>query len=233
MPQASAWEREYRSPQLVTKEPGLRTDVKRFLMFVRKHTGHPVEGLRVLDLGCGTGRNANELAARGNMVTGMDIAPTAIRLANERARALGVPAAYRVGDMGSPYPFPDASFDVVLDVMSSNSLDEKERAIYLRETARVLTPGGLLFVRGLCKDGDKHAKTLLRSHPGPEPDTYRLDALGLVERVFSHADFIQTYSPFFNILSLTKKANYARFGGQSYKRQYWLAYLERMAHDTE
>jgi len=165
-------------------------------------------------------------------VVGMDIAPTAVRLANERARALGVAATYQVGDMGAPYSFPDASFDLVLDVTSSNSLLAAERAVYVREVWRVLRPGGYLFVRGLCKEGDKHAKNLLRQSPGPETDMYRMPGLDLVERVFTEADFRKTYEAF-TVRRLLKKANYARFQGRSYKRQYWLAYLQKPGQTTK
>jgi ubiquinone/menaquinone biosynthesis C-methylase UbiE len=232
MSQGLAWEREYQHPQLVSKEPEPQADIKRYFSFLKKEQGVVWDGLRVLDVGCGTGRNANALAEYGARVAGMDIAPTAIRLAQERARALGVTADYRVGDMGEAYPFEDASFDVVLDVTSSNSLNERERAVYLNEVFRVLAPGGQLFVRALCKEGDKHAKNLMRQHPGGEKDTYRMEALGLTERVFTEVDFRQAYGAF-RVLRLLKKANYARFQGRPYKRQYWLAYLQKPGHTTE
>lgn len=204
----------------------MQADVKRFLAFLKKEEGRVVHGWDVLDVGCGTGRNANALSELGNRVVGIDIAPTAIRLARERARGGAGAATYQVGDIGAPYPFLDASFDLVLDVTSSNSLSEKERVIMLHEIQRVLRPGGYLFVRGLCKDGDKHAKNLIRQSPGSEMDTYRIDALGLVERVFTESDFRATYAAF-TMRRLLKKANYARFQGRSYKRHYWLAYLQK------
>lgn len=226
MSQGAVWEREYRHPQLVTTEPGMQADVKRFLAFLKKERGVVLEGLDVLDVGCGTGRNGNALALMGNRVQGFDIAPTAIRLAKERARAEGLSATYAVGDMAQPLPYADAAFDVALDVTASNSLRAHERAVLLAELLRVLRPGGYLFVRGLCKEGDKHAKQLLKTSPGPETDMYRMPGLDLVERVFTEAAIRDTYADF-TMLRLLKKANYARFRGRSYKRQYWLAYLQK------
>ena len=49
----------------------------------------------------------------------------------------------------------------------------------------------------------------------------------LVERVFSRADFIKTYEPYFKILKLDKKSGYANVGGRLYKRNYWLAYMQK------
>ena len=63
-----------------------------------------LSGLRVLDAGCGPGTLAIELAARGALVTAVDVAPTLIALARERAA--GLPGARRirwhVGDMLDP-----------------------------------------------------------------------------------------------------------------------------------
>jgi hypothetical protein len=84
-----------------------------------------------------------------------------------------------------------------------------------------------MFVRALCKDGDKNALTLLKTSPGKEHDTYILPDLALCERVFSRNDFVETYSKNFEILSLEKDVNYTSFGGRSYKRNFWLAYLKK------
>jgi 2-polyprenyl-3-methyl-5-hydroxy-6-metoxy-1,4-benzoquinol methylase len=47
-------------------------------------------GTRVLDVGCGVGRWSSLLAARGGLVTGMDLSPTMIGEAQRRAKAMGV-----------------------------------------------------------------------------------------------------------------------------------------------
>ncbi|HET8575148.1 MAG TPA: class I SAM-dependent methyltransferase [Candidatus Paceibacterota bacterium] len=230
MSQQSAWEREYQHPQLVTKAEGPRSDLKAYLKRLRKTEGMRVEGWDILDLGSGTGRNANYLAEIPNRVIGLEFSPTAIRLAEARAEELGVSALakYRLADIGareSFVPFPNNSFDLAIDIMSSNSLSEKERNIFLEEIHRVLKPGGYFFVRGLLKNGDKHVKNLLRENPGREHDTYHNKDMNLTERVFSRDDFVDLYSRYFEIRQFEKKTNYARFKGQSYKRKYFLAYL--------
>lgn len=223
--QDTVWEREYRNPQLVTKDEKPQKDTLRFLKFLKKEEGVTVEGLRVLDLGCGTGRNSNYLASMGNTVTGFEISQTAIDLARARAEALGLSVEYSRHDIGGKYPFDDNTFDLILDVTSSNSLNEKEREIYLTETHRVLKTGGYFFVKTLCKDGDKNAKTLLKKSPGAEPDTYINRDMGLTERIFSEHDFRSLYSKF-HLLHLEKKTSYTRFKNQSYKRNFWLAYMK-------
>ncbi len=228
MPQTDAWEREYRNPKLVTKKAEPQNDVKRFLKWLKKEQGVALEHLHVLDLGCGTGRNANYLAELGCIVTGFEISSTALRIAQERATELGVSPSYHLRSIGAPYQLSDDSIDLALDVTSSNSLNEHERSVYLTETARVLKTGGYIFVRALCKEGDANVKELLKRNPGSEYDTYVNTQMGLTERVFSREDFVATYSPLFSIEHLEKKSGYAHFNGRIYKRNYWLAYLKKI-----
>lgn len=227
MAQQQAWEREYQKPQLIKTGDEPRADVKNYLKWLRKTESVNIYDLTALDLGSGTGKHANYLAELGNKVAGIELAPTALRMSQDRAKKLGVTVDYRLGSIGEPYPFPDHAFDLVIDVMSSNSLNERERVIYLEEVERVLKPGGHFFVRALCKDGDKNTKNLLAKNPGTEYDTYINKDMNLIERVFSETDFKKMYGEKFIIQELAKKTNYAEFNGQHYKRNYWLAYLKK------
>jgi ubiquinone/menaquinone biosynthesis C-methylase UbiE len=227
MPQTAIWEQEYSNAKLVTLGDEPQADVLRFLKFLKKEQRVELENLKILDLGCGTGRNSNYIADLGNEVVGLEISLTALNLAKERARLLGLKVKYLHQSMGEILPFAENSFDLVLDITSSNSLNEQERAIYLSEVFRVLKPNGYFFVRALNKEGDKNAKNLLKTSPGPEPDTYIMKGLKLVERVFSQKDFVERYGQYFKILQLLKKTSYTRFNNQSYKRNFWLAYLQK------
>jgi len=92
---------------------------------------------------------------------------------------------------------------------------------------RILKTGGYVFVRALCKDGNKNVKNLLKQSPGKEYDTYVIKEIGLTERVFSREDFIKMYGKYFKILSLEKKTNYTTFNNRIYKRDYFLAYMTK------
>ncbi len=225
--QGSVWEREYRNPKLVTKDDKPQADVLRFLKFLKKEEKYIAKDNTVLDLGCGTGRNSNYFAQEGNNVIGIEISKTAIALAKERARGLGLTVDYRLGDIGEKYDIDDKSIDIILDITSSNSLDEKGREVYLSEADRVLKNGGYFFVRALCKDGDQNAKILLKESPGNEYNTYIIKDIGLTERVFSREDFTSTYGKYFKILKLEKSTHYSTFNNRVYKRNYWLAYLKK------
>lgn len=94
---------------------------------------------RVLDIGCGTGFNLEELRARGvGRAVGLDIATDALVYCRER----GLRALVR-GD-GSRLPFADGSFDVITALDLIEHLDDDEGA--LREMLRVLAPGGHVVI---------------------------------------------------------------------------------------
>lgn len=92
---------------------------------------------RILDAGCGSGRNMVELARHG-VVTGVELSPTSVGLA--RGRAVGEVIEGSVMDM----PFDDGSFDlsVSLDVIEHLSDDVGA----LAELRRVTAPNGALLV---------------------------------------------------------------------------------------
>lgn len=98
----------------------------------------PAGEARILDAGCGSGRNMVELARRG-AVSGVELAEQSLEAA--RGRDLG---PVLPGSLDEPLPFGDGAFDlaVALDVLEHVADD----AAALRELARVLAPGGRLLV---------------------------------------------------------------------------------------
>jgi ubiquinone/menaquinone biosynthesis C-methylase UbiE len=225
MPQKKEWEKEYKESVFVTLHNEPQKFFLRFLKFLKKNK-FDFKDKKVLDLGCGTGRNSNYLAELGADVSGIDISSSAIKIARERAEEKKLKAGYVIGDIGSKYDFKDKSMDLVIDITASNSLSNEEREVYLKETERVLKSNGYFFVRALCKDGDKNAKKLLKSNQGKEKDTYVLPGVNIEERVFSKADFLSTYSKYFKIIKIKKESGYSKFGGRKFKRNFWIVYLK-------
>lgn len=225
--QGKSWELEYRKPKLMTGDNKPQKDFLNFIKFLKKVEKYKIEGRNILDLGSGTGRNSNYLADMGNSVIGIEISSTALKTAKDRAQMDNIEVDYRLGDIGAPYDVADNSIDIILDITSSNSLNEKGRAIYLKEMHRVLKNGGYIFVRTLCKDGNTNVKNLLKNSPGKEYDTYYIKEMDLTERVFSRVDIIDMYSKYFQILKLEKKTSYPKMDGRIYKRDYWLMYLKK------
>lgn len=232
--QQSAWEREYRTQQLLSPSNVPQADVMRFVRWLKKEHRKredrlDLEGMRVLDLGSGTGRNAYYFASEGAEVTGLEFSATAIEMAKAFAKEGGMSIDYRLQSIGQPFPLLDASVDIALDVTSSNSLSDAERKVYLSELARVLKPGGYLFLRGLSFEGDTHAKELVKRAPGPDPDTYIHPDLRIIEKVFSRESLSATYGPILELRKLERTQHYAMVAGRRYKRSYWIAYFQKPA----
>jgi 2-polyprenyl-6-hydroxyphenyl methylase/3-demethylubiquinone-9 3-methyltransferase len=99
-----------------------------------------VAGGRALDIGCGAGFIAEELAALGFGVTGIDPSRVAIEAARAHAAQRGLGIAYLVGP-GEELPFADAAFDLATCCDVLEHVRDLDRVV--AETARVLRPGGL------------------------------------------------------------------------------------------
>jgi SAM-dependent methyltransferase len=92
---------------------------------------------RILDAGCGSGRNMVELARHGT-VTGMELSNTSVALARERAAGEVIEGSVLEMDFA-----PD-SFDLAVSLDVIEHLDDDLAA--LRELRRVVAPGGSLLV---------------------------------------------------------------------------------------
>jgi len=97
----------------------------------------PEPGTATLEVGCGEGRVARDLVARGHTVTALDASPTLLRAAAEAD-----PASRYVEGSAEALPFEDGAFDLVVAYNSLMDVDDMPAAV--SEAARVLAPGGRL-----------------------------------------------------------------------------------------
>jgi SAM-dependent methyltransferase len=103
-------------------------------------------GARVLDLACGHGRHALELARRGFRVSGLDLSEPSLTLARQTAAGEGLELELVHGDMRDP-PWKD-EFDAVLNLFTAFGYfaEEADDQRVLDAAARVLRPGGSLLL---------------------------------------------------------------------------------------
>lgn len=109
-------------------------------------------GTRVLDVGCGPGRHALELARRGHRVVGVDVSQTFIDIARTSAEREGLSAAtFRVVDArdGAEMRAVGSDFDVVICLCQGAfgvMVDDADDGAVLASIASVMRPGGMLVL---------------------------------------------------------------------------------------
>ncbi|HKB41202.1 MAG TPA: class I SAM-dependent methyltransferase [Gemmataceae bacterium] len=101
----------------------------------------------VLDAGCGTGEHALFFAARGHRVTGIDFLEEAIRRARDKAAERGLAVEFLVKDATTLGDWGER-FATVIDCGLFHVFSDEDRKRYVGGLARVLQPGGRLFL--LC-----------------------------------------------------------------------------------
>lgn len=122
---------------------------------------------RVLDLGCGDGAIAAELAGAGARVTGVDVSPVAI----ERARAAHPQVEFETTASDEQLPFEDAAFDAVVCLNVLEHVADTQH--FLSEARRVLVPAGLFGLtvpfHGVLKNVLIALRSFERHHDPLEP----------------------------------------------------------------
>ena len=99
----------------------------------------------VLDAGCGTGEHALFFAARGHRVTGIDFVEDAIRRAGAKAAKRDLEVEFLVKDATTLADW-DKHFASVIDCGLFHCFSDDDRRRYVRGLAKVLKPGGRLFL---------------------------------------------------------------------------------------
>ena len=99
----------------------------------------------VLDAGCGTGEHALYFAARGHRVTGIDFVEEAIRRARAKAAERGLAVQFLVKDATALADW-GKRFASVVDCGLFHCFSDDDRGRYVRGLARVIEPGGRLFL---------------------------------------------------------------------------------------
>ena len=98
----------------------------------------PSKGMRVLDVGCGTGSHLELYQRFGCELYGLDLSPSMLAVARQR---LGDAAQLDLGD-ASQMPYDDDHFGLVIAMLTLHEMRPQTRAAVLGEIKRVLKPDG-------------------------------------------------------------------------------------------
>lgn len=113
-------------------------------VFVDFFERNAAESLRVLDVGCGQGRDALFIARRGHSVVGVDLSPNGIRDLNEAANKENLAIEGVVADISAFDPVGE--FDVVLIDRTLHMLPEKDRLDGLARLIAAVPHGGWVLI---------------------------------------------------------------------------------------
>jgi cyclopropane fatty-acyl-phospholipid synthase-like methyltransferase len=142
------WEGRYQSGDMPWEKGEASPGLVDFLA-ARKN----LSGKSVCIPGCGTGHDVRVWARAGFAATGLDIAPSAIRLARERTAAAGLEARFLKSDF--LHDEPPGPFDWLFEHTLFCAIDPGERDLYTQAAQRWLRPGGqYLAVNYLIPDTD-------------------------------------------------------------------------------
>lgn len=221
------WDKEYKTGEHLQLSDEPAEDLEKFCRFLERNYGKKFLNVttQALDLGSGNGRNLIYLAQTyGMRGTGYDISSEGVKQAEKASEGLLI--KYTVRSIEGTLDMKDSSVDIVLDMMTSHFLKEKERQQLLDEVLRVLKPGGWLFYKSFLADQDMHVRRLLKEHPADEPDAYIHPELGVYEHVWTEESIHEFFAPYFDIHKVERSHKHIR-DGKAWKRRTVALYLEK------
>lgn len=154
----------------------------------------PLKGATVVDVGCGDGWLVRASTRKGAHATGVEVSPKHL------AHAQQIPAAgdeRYIQGIAEDLPINDRSVDIVIFFNSFHHIEKNGLLKALRESARVLKPGGILFVSEPLAEGPYfetmrpvHDETAVRKN-AQEALRYGPEFGLLLEKAFTYIDTVK------------------------------------------
>ena len=182
------WDREYGVLHVI---PSSRREApsKALLLAAKLFDLRP--GLRVLDLGCGNGRNAIFLAKLGCEAHAVDFSEVAVKECQKRAARENVAEQIHTYHQSffSPLPLPKHSFDLVLDIyVLCHFLTDSEHREYLELISRMVKPDGRVISVVFSNDDEYY-----QAMPRVEPSFVEDPINGIAKRLFTEIEIKSIY----------------------------------------
>ena len=122
----------------------------------------PLEGLRVLDIGCGGGLLCEPMTRLGATVTGVDALEKNLKTADTHAQAMGLEIDYRHGTVEQLAASGEAPYDAVLNMEVIEHVANPPD--FMADCARMVRPGGVM----ICSTINRTMKAFLFAIVGAE-----------------------------------------------------------------
>ena len=185
-----------------------------------KDSGLVLNETKVLDIGCGKGRNTLYLASLGFQALGVDFIEEAVRVARVRVEQTQNSAQFEVVDLTKGWPYPDASFQAVIDCNATVDIPNPGRTMVVNEAYRVLSDGGYYLFYGVSYDSTKDML------PGPEPHSGYFPKTGKFEKRYTKDELMEAYKRF-RVVSLEEIQGSDTIEGQVYTYPLWVAKFQK------
>jgi len=169
--------------------PAARQRSQRIYRLVTEALARPGAVLDVADIGCGPGAQSMVWALAGHRVHALDVNHELLDLAQRRATEAGLVIRFHAGSARA-LPFADGSMDVCLAPELLEHVPEWRAS--LREFARILRPGGVLYLsttNRLCPRQQEYTLPLYSWYPGTLKRRYERLAVTTHPDLVNHATF--------------------------------------------
>lgn len=186
---------------------------------------------RVLDVGCGKGRNSFFFAVKNFSVDCLEIIPEMVAEINKQAKIDKLKVKAICQDATRKMPFKNNFFDVVLDIyVYRYHVDQKRRAFFRRELARVLKPDGYYLLAVLdVKDG--FYGSLLKNSPDLENKIIVDPQTKIPSFLSTKKDIEKEFLPDFEIINFLRKKEKSPMHGKMYSRNILFFIMKRRGKD--
>ncbi|WKZ31163.1 MAG: class I SAM-dependent methyltransferase [Candidatus Dojkabacteria bacterium] len=214
------WDKEYSKIKQIPSSNTLHSSaaLQRFL-----ESEKTLKPGRALDLGSGNGRNSIHLARLGWGCVGLEFSEPAVDQANQNAKLhdLSDKVTFVHQSVAEEIKYPDASFDLILDMMVMHSLSLNEREKMMQSVKRLLKPGGFFLFYTLSAKGDEFER-LVRDNPGKEVNSYKFYSKGhtVTEKAFTKEELEDMLKPL-TLVELEARENVTKAFGGEFERVYW------------
>ena len=170
---------------------------------------------KVLELGCGNGRNSNYLAAQGFAVDAVDFSESAINIARENADKLDLSVSYRCSSIFD-LDFSDKSYDLVYDSGCFHHIAPHRRPSFLSILVQTLRRGGMFAMTCFAPGGGSDYSDL---------DVYKNRSLG-GGLSFTRESIDAIFSGQFHNISIRKMQELPEDAGKFGKSFLWIVRMQ-------